>query len=86
MIIPFVSLPNFLDPQKTKEGQPYGPIRYKELVRERYLISKYCHTSYKDVGDISPAEKNYLIEFIKEEAEQIKQLKEDIKNKQQTKG
>ena len=34
----------------TDEGQLYAPIRYKQIANEKYLISRYCNTSYTDVG------------------------------------
>ena len=58
---------NFLDPQKTSDGKPYGPTRYKELVKERYIISKNTYTSYLDTGKITPTEKEILISLIAED-------------------
>ena len=68
-----------MDQQLTSDGQPYGPIRYKELVRECYLISKNLNTSYTDVLKLSPREKDYIIEFIIQDAENSKKLIEDNK-------
>lgn len=56
-----------MDPQKTSDGKPYGPIRYEEIVRERYIISKFINTSYNDVGQITPVERQFLINYIVEE-------------------
>lgn len=76
---------SFLDPQTTKDGKPYGPIRYKEIVKERYLISKNMNTSYNELGQITPTERKYLMEFIIEEIKESKRLmeekKREIKNK-----
>ena len=47
----------------------YGPIRYKEICKERYLISKHSNTSYSDTKDITPTERKYLIEFIQDDLE-----------------
>lgn len=71
---PFASQVNFLDPQTTNEGQPYAPIRYKEIVKECYLISKNLNTSYVDLLKITPTEKNYMLEFLQKEAEHNKQM------------
>jgi len=71
---PFASQTNFLDPKLTSDGKPYGPTRYKEIVRECYLISKNCNTSYTDLMYITPVEKNYLLEFIKEEFEMTEEI------------
>ena len=63
----------------TNDGKPYGPVRYKDIVKERYLISKYCNTSYTDIGETSPLERKYILEFItdelKRQKEQIEQMK-----------
>lgn len=75
-----------MDQQLTSDGKPYGPIRYKELVRECYLISKNLNTSYTDVLMLTPREKDYIIEFIVQDAEQAKKMIEDNKrNLQQIK-
>ena len=42
--------------------------------KERYIISKHTNTSYLDVGDITPTERAYLIEFIKEDLERKRQI------------
>jgi len=70
----FASQVNFLDPKLTNDGKPYGPFRYKEIVRECYLISKNCNTSYTDLMSITPIEKNYLLEFITEEFQKTEEL------------
>lgn len=75
-----------MDPQLTKDGKPYGPYRYKELVKERYLISKAMNTSYNDIGKITPLERQYIIEFIieerKKEEELLKKRIDEVKNRQ----
>lgn len=63
----------------TKDGKPYAPIRFKEIVKERYLISKTINTSYNDLGEITPAERRYLLEFIQEELEMKNKLMEKAK-------
>lgn len=69
-----------MDQQKTKDGKPYGPIRYEEIVRERYLISKSIHTSYLDTGKLTPLERKYIIGYMldemKKQEEQIKEMRE----------
>jgi len=69
----------------TKDGKPYGPYRFKEIVRERYLISKNINTSYNDVGQITPRERGYIIEFIADEIKRSKDLIEQQKLKQKQK-
>ena len=69
----------------TDEGKPYGPIRYKNIARERYLISKYTNTSYEDTSRITPLERGYILEFITEDLERQKEMydkaREDARNK-----
>lgn len=79
MRLPFVTLQNFLDPLTNEDGEPYAPHRYKEIVRECYSISKNCNTSYKDVLEMTPRERDYLIEFIIEDANKAKEMLEKSK-------
>ena len=83
MIVSYPSQGSFLDPQLTKDGKPYGPFRYKEIVRERYLISKNMNTSYNDIGKITPLERRYIMEFLVEEVNKTKEAieKQKLKNK-----
>ena len=84
MQVHFPSLGSFLDPQLTSDGKPYGPIRYKEIVRERYWLTKNLNTSYNDLGEITPLERYYLLEFLAEEIKKAKEVAE--KRKQETKS
>lgn len=70
---------SFLDQRFNEDGSPYAPIRYKELVRINYAISKNCNTSYLDVLKLSPRERDYLWEFIVEEAERTKEMIENTR-------
>lgn len=65
--------PNFLDPQKTSDGKPYGPVKFKLLVKELYLIAKNCYTSYTDLLNITPAERDELINLIIEEGKKTEE-------------
>ena len=58
---------SFFDPPWTSDGKPYGPERYRDIVKERYIISKHTNTSYVDTANITPLERSYLIEFITED-------------------
>ena len=64
---------NFLDPQTSSDGSPYGPKRFKEIVKECWYISDNLHTSYTDVLDLSFQERFYLIELINKKQEDTKQ-------------
>lgn len=81
MLSPFPLLENFFDPQKTKDGKPYAFYRFKEIVKERYLISRNINTSYNDLGKITPTERRYLIELISEEITETNKLIEKRKAK-----
>ena len=65
----------------TSDGRPYAPERYREIVRERYEISKRINTSYNDLGDITPTERNYLMQFILEDIERENKLIEQANSK-----
>lgn len=67
-------------PQLTSDGKPYAPARYKRLVEECYFISKNCNTSYLDVLQMSPLEKDYIISFIMDEQERAQKQLEQIKS------
>ena len=77
----FVLGPNFLDPPLSKDGSPYGPKRYKEIVKECWYISDNTNTSYTDVLDISFQERVYLVECINNKQEETKKALEEIKTK-----
>ena len=63
---------SFSDPRQLiklpEDGRevPYGVWRFDQIVKECYFISDSIHTSYKDLLDITPKEKNLLIKYINE--------------------
>ena len=67
-------------PQLTSDGKPYGPARYKRLVEECYYISKNCNTSYLDVLQMTPLEKDYILSFIQKEQEMAQQQLDQLKS------
>lgn len=77
----FASILSFLDPLKADNGEPYGPFRYKEIAKERYLISKHINTSYTDLGKITPLERRYLLEFVIESSQAEKDLFDQLKDR-----
>ena len=81
----FDSGPNFLDPQTSRDGKPYGPKRYKEIVKECWYISDQLHTSYADVLDLSFQERVYLIECIQDKHEATQRAVEQLKAQQKLK-
>lgn len=74
-----------MDPEFTSDGQPYGPIKYKQIARERYIISKHCNTSYLDVGNISVLERQILLSIIKDELDQKQEAIEKHKKEMESK-
>lgn len=58
----------------TKDGQPFAPIRYKEIVKECYLISKNINTSYNDLLKITPTERGFMLGFLLDEAKQREEM------------
>ena len=69
-----------LDPQKTNDGKPYGPIKYKEIVKERWLIAKNSNIPYSDTENMTPTERYYILEFI---AEEVKKTNEALEKRKQ---
>ena len=65
----FASGPSFLDPQLSNDGTPYGPKRYKEIVKECWYISDNLNTSYTDVLNLAYQDRIYLINCINEKKE-----------------
>ena len=77
----FATQKSFLDPTLTSDGKPYGPWKYKEIVKELFIISKNTGTSYNELLLITPREKEYLQECIIEFSEMIKKrTKEQMEN------
>ena len=62
----FASGPSFLDPQLSNDGTPYGPKRYKEIVKECWYVSDNLNTSYTDVLNLAYQDRIYLINCINE--------------------
>ena len=68
-----------------KDGTPYGPKRYKELVKECWYISDQLNTSYTDVLDLSYQERVFLIECIAEKQQATKKAIEVMQQQNQNK-
>ena len=75
----FASGPSFLDPQLSNDGTPYGPKRYKEIVKECWYVSDSLNTSYTDVLDLAYQDRVYLIECINEKKEATARAFEEAK-------
>lgn len=70
-----------MDPQLTSDGRPYPPIRYREIIKECYVITRHLNTSYTDLYNITPKERLTLAQFIEEEERAKQKLIEEAKNK-----
>lgn len=85
---------SFSDPHTIKlqfpdghvEEKDYAPWKYKSIVRECVEISEAIHTSYVDLLKISPTERNYIYEYLREKSDKLKkkleQQQEQIKQNQ----
>lgn len=71
---------NFFDPRWTSDKKSYGQERFKQIVQERYLISKRLHTSYSDTASISPTERNLILQFIKDDLQKEQEAIERVRN------
>ena len=71
---------NFFDPRWTNDGKPYGQERFKQIVQERYLISKRLHTSYLDTATISPTERTLVLQFIRDDLQREQEAAEMARN------
>lgn len=69
----------------TSDGKLYAPLRFEQIVEERYQISKHINTSYKDLGEVTPTERRYLLEFIKRDLEHEQQLIQEKTKQMQNK-
>ena len=56
-----------MDPQLTRDGKPYGPVRFREILKEQYIISKQTNNSLNDVDNLTPRERELLLDFIEED-------------------
>lgn len=71
---------NFFDPRFTSKGELYAPLRFKQIVNERYLISKHTNTSYSDTKDITPSERSLLLNFILDDLKMQQEIINTQKN------
>lgn len=80
----FASNQNFLTPLFDENGKALGPKIYEDLVTECYYISKYIHTSFNELLDVTPADRALLLKNISAEAkknqEQYEKAMENIQH------
>ena len=70
----------------TSDGKPYAPERVNEIIRQAYLISRQIHTSYNDVLDVSPMEREKLLDIVTEELNKQKDALEAAKRNKKKHG
>lgn len=77
MLPPFASTHHFLD--LIISDNNYKMSLLQDLTKEKYYITKFTHTSFLDLDEITYIERNMLLKFITEEKEaeqkQIMKLK-----------
>jgi hypothetical protein len=69
-----------LDPQLINNPSD-APRRYRDLVQQRYLLTKYTNSSYNETGCFTPIEKQYLFEFIEQDLKKQQEAFSKINNK-----
>ena len=74
----FASQQSFLDPQLTKDGKPYAPIRYKKIIQDCYSITRNTNIDYQSVMNMSVTEREYIISFLLDEAKKINEKNDEI--------
>ncbi len=71
----------------TASGENSNKLIFERLVNERYLISKYCNTSYNEIGEITPTERKLIVGFIEDELKRQKEaIDKQKQNKKKSKG
>ena len=80
-MVSFVSHQSFLDPPLTNDGQPYGPWKYRQLVKECYLIAKNSGIPYSDVLHMNPTERQDILDLISDEFKRAEQKINQITQK-----
>lgn len=68
-----------MDPLRTSDGRPFAPVRFKEIANEKYLVTKFCNTSYEDVSKMTPKEREYLLGFILQDLQREQEARQKHK-------
>ena len=76
---PFALALSSLDPQLTNDGKPYGPVRYRQLVKENYIITRQVNTSYMDVLKMMPQDKKIILKEIIDEIDARNKAYEEMR-------
>lgn len=73
---------SFFDPRWTSEKKPYAPERFRDIVKERYLITTHLNTGYEETASITPTERTLLLQFIKDDLQRKQEQYDRIRNSQ----
>lgn len=67
-----------------KDGEKVlaAPIKFENIVREQFYISKNLHTSFQEAGQISVPERKRLVQYLQKEAQELKEFNEKLKKQQ----
>ena len=66
---------NFLDPLTTTDGRPYGPVRFRELIKEKYIIAENSNNiTYSDIDNMTPSEREEVLGFVVEKLRKTQEL------------
>ena len=76
---PFALALSSLDPKLTNDGKPYGPVRYRQLVKENYIITRQVNTSYIDVLKMMPQDKKIILKEIIDEIDARNKAYEEMR-------
>lgn len=63
----------------TNDGKPYGPVRYRQLVKENYIITRQVNTSYIDVLKMMPQDKKIILKEIIDEIDARNKAYEEMR-------
>ena len=67
-----------MDPQLTDNGE-FAQKRFRDIVMERYVISKHTNTTYCDSEKITPTERRMILGFIEEDLRKQNEMYEKAK-------
>ena len=62
----------------------YNQIIFEQLVKQRYLLTKFANTSYDEAGNIPPTERILLLKFIEEDLQNQQKMRDEMQAKLQS--
>ena len=70
LIQPFASQVNFLDPKYNQKGEPYGPYRFQQIIKESYYVLK-----------MTPTERDSILAIIIQEGKETEKVLNELQEK-----